>query len=62
MSLRHAGPWHYEYIANRSNGRKWRVADEDDDVVTDFPTEAEAAECVRMHNARVNTDPNWRYG
>lgn len=56
MSLRHAGIWHYERVPGRSNGREWRVGDSDDDVITDFPTEAEAADYVASHNRSVRAD------
>lgn len=61
MSLRHAGEWHYEYIANRQIGHEWRVADEDDDVITDFGTEEEAIELVRFHNGTRNRPDEWKY-
>lgn len=63
MSVRHTGPWHYEFISERPVGHQWRVADEDDDVVTDFATEEAAGECVRSHNVRLRWNPyNWKYG
>ncbi len=55
---------HYEHIPGRSNGREWRVADENDDVVTDFETEADALEYVRDHNERGKNSldkSRWRY-
>lgn len=53
MSVKHSGLWHYEHIVGRDNGREWRVADSDDDVIADFPTEVEAREYVEAHNTTV---------
>lgn len=63
MSIKHSGPWHYEYIAGREKGHQWRVADADDDVIRDFASEAEAQEFVRKNNADLAPpqNPNWRY-
>ena len=61
MSVRHEGEWHYEQIPGRTNGREWRVADGDDDVVTDFETEEEACQYVRAHNATVRKPSAWQY-
>jgi hypothetical protein len=61
MSLRHTGEWHYEQIVGRNNGREWRVADEDDDFVTDFKTEEEALDCVRSHNETRFRSQYWKY-
>jgi hypothetical protein len=56
------GLWHYEFIEGRTNGRQWRVGDADDDMVADFPTEDEARDCVRKHNAIVPGPPmSWRF-
>jgi len=57
MSVRHDGPWHYERIRGRDNGREWRVADRDDDPITDFVTEKEAKAYVRIHNENLRPDP-----
>lgn len=58
MSLKHTGPWHYERIVGRTGGNgEWRVADEDDDVITDFATEAEAVAFVQDHNSRLPARP-----
>lgn len=57
MSLHHFGAWHYEHIVGRSNGREWRVADEDDDYVADFVTEQEAHDYVRDHNRALLESP-----
>lgn len=59
MSLRHTGPWHYEFIAGRPLGHQWRVADADDDVVTDFATEAEARDHVQQHHKQPDPE-TWR--
>ncbi len=53
MSLRHTGLWHYEFIQARPVGHQWRVADADDDVVSDHATEALAREYVEEHNKTV---------
>lgn len=61
MSIRHEGPWHYEFISGRPKGHQWRVADRDDDVVRDFATEPEARVCVRDHNEKLGPDPEeWK--
>jgi len=62
VSLRHEGPWHYEYIGARTE-KQWRVADVDDDPVQSFDTENEAICCVREHNAtHLAANPNWKTG
>lgn len=48
--------WHYEFIKGRERGHQWRVGNADDDVVTDFATEAEAKRFVQNHNA-VTREP-----
>lgn len=54
--------WHYEYVPGRTPGHEWRVGDGDDDMVTDFPTEAEARDCVRAHNARIPApSQDWKF-
>lgn len=56
------GLWHYERIHGRDNGREFRVADENDDVITDFVTEEQAQDFVRAHNAVMPDAPKtWRY-
>lgn len=49
--FKHKCFWHYEFIQDRPKGHQWRVADTDDDVICDFPTEIEAREYVRKHNS-----------
>lgn len=49
MSVRHAGPWHYEFVPDRA---RWRVADVDDDFIIDYATEIEAEGCVLEHNRK----------
>ena len=61
MSRHHSGKWHYERIVGRDNGREWRVADEDDDVITDFETEEEAIAYVRDHNRERYVPKEWKY-
>lgn len=51
MSENHQSMWHYEYIPGRTNGRKWRVGDAGDDMVTDYETEREALAIVAANNA-----------
>jgi len=54
---------HYEYIAARGEGRQWRVANELDNVITDFGTEAEALEYVTKNNQECFIkNPEWKYG
>lgn len=56
---------YYERIVGRDNGREWRVADEQDDVVCDFPTEAEARAYVERangHALRARRNDGWHYG
>lgn len=47
------GPYHYEYVKGRKKGHEWRVGDQDDDMVTDFPNEAAARKYVEDHNREV---------
>ncbi len=50
--------YHYEFIEGRTNGRQWRVGDQDDDLVTDFTTRDSASRFVCAHNLLV--DENYR--
>jgi len=54
---------HYEFIEGRPEGRQWRVANEQDDVVLDFPTEDRAKVCVIEHNDRAvsKRSSSWKY-
>ena len=52
---------HYEYIPGRTNGRCWRVADEEDDYVFDFETENEARDYVRENNDKLVIPGGWKY-
>lgn len=61
MSIKHTGEWHYERIVGRDNGREWRVADEDDDVITDFETEGEAIQYIRSRNWSPHRPDGWKY-
>lgn len=47
------GNYHYEFIKGRAKGHQWRIGDQDDDMVTDFATEAEAKAFVAEHNRIV---------
>jgi len=47
------GDYHYEFIADRGEGHQWRVANENDDVITDFGSEAAARDHVERHNRRL---------
>ncbi len=47
------GYYHYEFIPARGKAHQWRVGDQDDDMVTDFPTRKQAREFVREHNKIV---------
>jgi len=56
------GLWHYEHVPGRTNNREWRIADDSDDVIADFPSEEEACNCVRKHNAAwIKAHSGWKY-
>lgn len=56
------GLLHYEHLPSRGKGHEWRVGDQDDDFVADFPTEAEASAFVRAHNESIGPNPKaWRF-
>lgn len=48
--------YHYEFVAAREEGHQWRVGDGDDDMVTDFATEAQAKTFVDEHNKKLPAD------
>lgn len=52
---------HYEFIKGRPIGHQWRVANEDDDVVTDFATEKQAKSFVRNYNKTLPKNTKWKY-
>jgi len=56
------GLYHYEFIPLRGVGHQWRVGDHNDDMVTDFATEAEAKAFVREHNVSLGPNPDqWKF-
>lgn len=57
LTFRTKGYLHYEHIPARGYDHQYRVADEGDDVVADFPTEEQAIKFVDNWNKEILLPP-----
>jgi hypothetical protein len=59
------GPYHYEDVPARGDKDRFRVADNDDNVVQSFESEEAARAFVRGHNIHwfeeMLSNPEWRF-